>query len=86
MELREIAGKIGIAKYPEAMDAVYAAMEQTDVPACDLAAIEALEQEFGLYGKYYELMKRPAKPSMQIPCAALGSRWRWPSPGRMRPA
>lgn len=58
MELREIAGKIGIAKYPEAMDAVYAAMEQTDVPACDLAAIEALEQEFGLYGKYYELMKK----------------------------
>lgn len=56
MQLCEIAARIGIAKYPAAMDAVYAAMEKDNTPACDLAAIEALEAEFGIYGKYYDLV------------------------------
>ncbi len=58
MELKKIAERIGIAKYPEAMDAVYAAMKQDDQPACDLASIDALQEEYGLYGDYYELVKK----------------------------
>ena len=61
MELRELAEKIGIAKYPEAMNEVYASMELTDAPACDLDAIDALEQEFGIYGKYYDKVVETGK-------------------------
>lgn len=72
MELREIAEKIGIAKYPEAMDAVYASMEPNDAPACDLEMLEKLEQEFCLYGKYYNLMKKTGE---QINADPLRSTW-----------
>ena len=61
MNLREIADQIGIGKYPEAMDAVYADMEFTDAPACDLENIENLEKEFGIYGKYYDLVMETGK-------------------------
>ena len=61
MQLKEIASRIGIAKYPEAMDQVFSGMTFDNTPACDLALIDALEKEYGLYGQYYEQVRRTAE-------------------------
>lgn len=72
MQLQEIASRIGIAKYPEAMDQVFSEMVLDNTPACDLALIDALEEEFGLYGKYYDQVRRTAE---QINADADRSTW-----------
>ena len=72
MQLQEIAARIGIAKYPEFLDATYAELEFDDTPACSLELIDALEKEYGLYGKYYELVRKTAQ---QINADADRSVW-----------
>ena len=54
MELCEIAQAIGIAKYPAALNEVFAKTQQTQEPACDLALIERLQQELNFFGDYYD--------------------------------
>lgn len=48
MELRKIADKLGIGAYPEALETV------APVDICDEARIIALQEEFDLFGEYYE--------------------------------
>ena len=60
MEFREIAEKLGFETYPEALDEVYANLPKDDKPACDLAVIDQLEEKWGFFGKYYEVVKETA--------------------------
>ena len=60
MELRKIADAIGIAKYPAALDEIYATHAQTQEPACDLALIEQLQQERNFFGEYYDQVREAA--------------------------
>lgn len=57
MELREITAKVGIEKYPEAMDAFYESFTMPEGPACDLALVDQLQEEFELFGDFYELTR-----------------------------
>ncbi len=67
MKLCDIAARIGIEKYPEAMDAVFENLPGDDTSACDLADIAALEQEYGIYGKYYDLVMETGKAINEDP-------------------
>ena len=60
MEFRQIAEQLGFEKYPEELDAIYANMADDGAPACDLQRIEQLEQDWGFFGKYYEITKETA--------------------------
>lgn len=60
MEFCEIAAKLGFETYPEELDRVYAQMPRDDTPACDLSVIDQLEQDWGFFGKYYEIVKETA--------------------------
>ncbi len=56
----EIAQKLGFEKYPEALDGIYANMVKDNAPACDVQLIDSLEQEWGFFGKYYQVVKETA--------------------------
>lgn len=60
MELREIADAIGIAKYPAALDEIYATTAQTNEPACDLALIDRLQEQLNFFGEYYDQVRETA--------------------------
>lgn len=57
MELREIADAIGIGSYTPVLDEVYASMEMSDAPACDLQLIDSLQKEMDFFGEFYELAR-----------------------------
>lgn len=72
MTLREIADAIGIGEYNPLLDEVYASLPQTDAPACDLALIDALQEEWSLFGEFYELVRAVA---IQVNGDPLRSAW-----------
>lgn len=57
MEFSKIAEAIGIEKkYPEEMDAIYAAMSSDCEPACDLKLIEQLQNDHNIFAEFYDLV------------------------------
>lgn len=61
MTLQEIAEKLGIEKYPAVLDEVYASLPEAHGPVCDLALIDSLQQEYELFGQYYDLVREAAR-------------------------
>jgi len=61
MTLREIADQLGIGEYPAVLDEVYASLPEQSGPVCDIALIDSLQQEYELFGKYYELVREAAQ-------------------------
>lgn len=61
MELRKIADKLGIRTYPEALETV------VPVDICDEARIVALQEEFDLFGEYYEEVLSEARKVSKDP-------------------
>lgn len=61
MTLREIADKLGIGEYPAAMNEVYASLPEQSGPVCDVELIDSLQQEYELFGKYYEVVREAAQ-------------------------
>ena len=61
MELRRIADKLGIGAYPEALETV------APVDICDEARIVALQEEFDLFGEYYEEVLSEARKVSKDP-------------------
>ena len=59
-ELRKIADMIGLGEYPAEMEAFYEALEP-GVPAADLALIDSLQEQFDLFGEYYEQVREVAQ-------------------------
>lgn len=57
MELRKIAARIGIENYPEAMDTFFESFQVPEGPACDLNIVDRLQEEFTLFGDFYELTR-----------------------------
>lgn len=61
MELRKIANAIGITgEYPPELDTIYAAMPADNTPACDLTAIDRLQEDYNTFGEFYELVRAVA--------------------------
>jgi len=60
MTLREITHAIGVGEYNLLLDEVYATMPKTEEPACDIALIDQLQQDWTLFGEYYELVRAVA--------------------------
>jgi len=58
MELRKIADAIGIVDaYNPDMDAVYASLPNDGTPACNLEAIDRLQNDYNTFGEFYELVR-----------------------------
>lgn len=54
MAFSAIAAQIGIEAYPEAMDRVYDKIKDSKALACDLNLITELEQEYGVFGEFFD--------------------------------
>ncbi len=61
MELRNIANAIGVETYPEELEAVFAALPCSDAPACDLALIDKLQEEWNFFAEFYPLVRETAE-------------------------
>jgi len=61
MELRNIANAIGIDSYPEELEAVFAALPCSDGSACDLDLIDKLQEQWILFGEFYEVVRNTAE-------------------------
>ncbi len=59
--LSQIAARLGIIQYPEGMDRVYETIKNTPEPACDLQAIESLQKQYDLFGRFYNDVVETAK-------------------------
>ena len=66
MELRKIADKLGIGAYPEGMESVQ------PVDICDEVRIAALQEEFDLFGEYYEEVLSEAQRVSKDPALRAG--------------
>ena len=60
MVLRQIADQVGIGKYPEELDALFAGMPASDVPACDVGLIDSLQVRYDIFGAYYDAVRKTA--------------------------
>ena len=60
-KLRQIADRLGLGAYPEAMEAIFEAQKGSTEPACDLAEIDRLQEKYDLFGEFYSLVKESAK-------------------------
>lgn len=72
MKLREIANAVGIGKYPEILEDIYASLPVADAPACDIALIDRLQQEYKIFDSYYALIRKTAQ---QINADRYRSTW-----------
>ena len=59
MDLKIIAQQLGIAEYPEELDALYETLPPGD--ACDIALIRELEAQYGIFGEFYPLILETAE-------------------------
>lgn len=57
MQLRQIANEIGISNYDPALDLAFQSLPNTDTPACDLQLIHRLQEDWDLFGEYFDLVK-----------------------------
>lgn len=58
MTLREIANSISItAEYAPELDEIYGKLPQDGAPACDLAALDRLQEDYNTFGEFYELVR-----------------------------
>ena len=60
-QLRQIADRLGLGAYPEAMEEIFEAQKGSTEPACDLAEIDRLQEKYDLFGEFYSLVKESAK-------------------------
>lgn len=60
MEFLEIANALGFAKYPEGLNTAYQQVAEDCKPGCDIALIDDLQNEFGLFDEYYDVVKKTA--------------------------
>ena len=71
MQLKEIALSLGIESYPEAMEPVYENLTVKCRNVCDLALIASLQEEFQLFGEYYDAVVEGAQALENHPAALL---------------
>ena len=60
-QLRAIADRLRLGEYPALLEEIFESQKRSDAPACDLNLIDTLQQEHGLFGKYYDLVKKAAE-------------------------
>lgn len=57
MTLRELADAVGVGEYNPILESTYAGMTFTDDPAVDIGLIDSLEEEWNLFGEFYDLVR-----------------------------
>ena len=60
MNFQAIAKALGIEVYPQELETVYENLSQDSMDICNIPYIEALEEEYQLFGEYFELVKSAA--------------------------
>ena len=60
MKLAELAARVGVGSYPEAAEAIYAALPEDDGALYNVAYLRELEEEYQLLGEYYSAVERAA--------------------------
>jgi len=60
-QLRQIADRLGLGEYPEAMEAIFEAQKGSTEPACDLAVIDRLQEKYDLFEEFYDIVKESAE-------------------------
>lgn len=53
MTFSDIAARLGIGQYPQAMNQAYASVKNDTQPACDLKLIDSLQKDYDLFGEFY---------------------------------
>lgn len=71
MELRKIANALGIDTYPHAFNDIYKRSVSNSEPACDLALIDTLEAQYGIFGEFYDLVRDTAAQINEDPAVSL---------------
>ena len=61
MELKELAQRLGVNTYPEALENVYKNLDTSDELICDEAFITALHEKYDLFGEYYDVVMAGAR-------------------------
>ena len=61
MDLKALAGRLGIESYPALAEEVFAALPADDGMLCDATYVTGLEEEWGLLGEYLPLVLRGAE-------------------------
>ena len=61
MKLRQIADRLGLGEYPEAMEEIFESQKNCTEPACDLTEIHRLQEKYDLFGEFYDLVKESAE-------------------------
>ena len=72
MTLKELENQIGIEKdHPEMMEEIYLQKLSDSAPACDLALIDALQEEHELFGDYHMQVRQVAEQVNGDPLRSL---------------
>ena len=71
-ELRQLADKLQLGEYPEAMESLYAELKENNVPACDTQLIDMLQEKYNLFGNYFADVRKSAE---EINNDVLRSMW-----------
>ena len=60
-ELRQLADKLQLGEYPEAMESLYTELKESDAPACDIQLIDTLQEKYNLFGNYFADVRNSAE-------------------------
>ena len=72
MKLNEAVKSIGIGWYPQELDEIWRNLWDDPSPACDLAYIDQLQEDYDTFGEYYTLVRETAEKINSDP---LRSTW-----------
>jgi len=71
-ELRQLADTLQLGEYPAGMEPFYEEVKNENDPACDLSLIDSLQEEYTVFGKYYEDVRKSAE---EINADSVRSAW-----------
>ena len=71
-ELRKLADSLHLGEYPQGLEQAYEEVKNKNYPACDLALIDSLQEQYSVFGKYYEDVRKSAE---EINADPVRSEW-----------
>ena len=71
MTLQSIAQIVGVEEYPAGMEQAYAQILTDPAPACDIEAIDRLQQQYDMFGRFYDLVREYAYKVHEDPARSL---------------
>ena len=71
MTLQQIAQLVGVEDYPADMEQAYRQILTDPAPACDIEAIDRLQQQYDMFGRFYDLVREYAHKVNEDPARSL---------------